>query len=354
MCAINEVYPDIHLLWFFGYSASGAKRHRVGAYAFVPDFIDGMLSEAKPVARVIDGFEPSYGYKTKAFFASARDLMKNKMKVRSSVTEKFEKNHQAGFGIWLDCHGSVLGWNPGDFLKNYFTPEEFEYSLHQALAHTHQYVWVWFERGSFWTSANVPWPYYQALAKAKEPHPKQPDSIPQSPPSNVPPPLKVCGYDGEELAALLGSKYRFLHELPRRWPWRPDPREKGFEERWYLPDLDDSAGWRPLLTGIEMWEVEGYKYECGSWYRLRYDAPPLPFSKRVFLAFESVNEALWLWINGKQVDSGNVANPANGKPLLVDITGLLRSNSSNLIVIRRQSGLEPGGCWRSVKLFAEK
>jgi hypothetical protein len=45
---------------------------------------------------------------------------------------------------------------------------------------------------------------------------------------------------------------------------------------------------------------------------------------------------------------------ANGKPLLVDVTGLLRSNQQNLIVVRRSSGLEPGGGWKSVKVLAEK
>jgi hypothetical protein len=353
MCAMNDVYPDIHILWFFGYSASGPRRPRVGAYAFVPDFIDGMLAAAKPDARIIDGYEQSYGYKTKPFFSAARDLMKNEMESTSPLPEKFKKQHEAGFGIWLDCHGTALGWNPGDYLKNYFTPKEFEYSLHQALAHTDEYVWIWFERGSFWTGANVPWPYFNALTEARKPHPDQPKSIPKNPPEGAPEPLKIGGYDGEKLEALLGNKYAYICDLPRRWPWRPDPREKGFEEKWYAPELDDASGWRPLLTGIEMWEGEGYKYECASWYRLRYDVPPLPYGKQVYLCFESVNEVMWIWINGRLVESKNVADAANGKPLLVNVTGLLRSNIQDLIVIRRQSGLEPGGAWRSVKLAVE-
>ncbi|MCX6578200.1 MAG: hypothetical protein NTV82_17655 [Candidatus Aminicenantes bacterium] len=354
MRAINEVYPDIHMLWFFGYSANGPGRSHFGAYAFVPDFIDGMLSEAKPEARIIDGYEQSYGYKTKAFFVEARDLMKNKMKATSSVKDKFEKNHEAGFGLWLDGHGSVLGWNPADFLKNYFTPEEFEYSLCQALNYTDQYVWVWFERGSFWTGSNVPWPYFRALTEARKPHTEPPASIPKNPPPGAPPPLRIGGYGGEDTALLLGTKYRRLGELGRRWRWRPDFRDRGFEEKWQAFEFDDSQGWRSLLTGIEHWEIEGYKYECASWYRQRYDVPPLPFGKKVYLAFESMNETLWLWINGSLVDPNKVTLAANGKPLLVDVAGLLRSNQQNLIVVRRSSGLEPGGGWKSVKVLAEK
>ena len=63
---------------------------------------------------------------------------------------------------------------------------------------------------------------------------------------------------------------------------------------------------------------------------------------------------LWVWVNGNLVEAKKVRSPVPGKPLLVDVTGLLRSNSPNLITIRRNSGLEPGGGWRSVKLFAER
>jgi beta-galactosidase/beta-glucuronidase len=109
-----------------------------------------------------------------------------------------------------------------------------------------------------------------------------------------------------------------------------------------------------LLTGLESWEPEGYKYEAYAWYRLRYDAPPLPFGKKVFLAFESVNEEMWIWVNGTLVDSRRLVTVENGKPLFVDVTGLLKRNTPNLLVVRRHTGLEPGGGWRSVKLFREK
>ena len=42
------------------------------------------------------------------------------------------------------------------------------------------------------------------------------------------------------------------------------------------------------------------------------------------------------------------------KPLFVDATGLLKSNSSNFISLRTRTRIEFGGVWRSVKLFAER
>jgi len=353
MRAVNEVYPDIHMLWFFGYSAGGAARTRVGAYAFVADFIDGMLDVAGPEARIIDGFESSYGYKTAAFFEAARDLMKNAMKKTAPAADRFERLHQAGFGLWLDNHGLVIGWNPADFMKNYFTPREFEYSLHQALARTDRYVWVWFERGSFLNGSNLPWPYFRALEDARKPHPDPPPNIPMLMSPGAPPPLEIKGFSGEDPEELLGSKYRLLAELPRRWPWKPDHRGRGFEEKWFAPELDDS-GWRLLLTGIEHWEVEGYKYECSSWFRQRWDAPPLPFGEKIYLLFESIDEKIWIWVEGRPIEAGRVARAANGKALLVDVTGFVRSNIMNNLTIRRASGLEPGGGWRRILLVAGK
>ncbi|MEW6754136.1 MAG: hypothetical protein AB1505_24620 [Candidatus Latescibacterota bacterium] len=226
-----------------------------------------------------------------------------------------------------------------------------EYTLHQALRYTDQYVWIWLERGSLFTGSSVPWPYLQALTAARQPHRSAPAITPASPPEGAPAPLQVGGYAGEDLVAVAAPQYRFLAELPRRWNWRPDPREKGFEEKWYDPAYDDSKGWRQVPTGIEFWETSGYKYEPGGWYRLRYDAPPLPYGKRAYLAFESVDETMWLWVNGQFVAPGRVV-PVAGKPLLVDVTGLLKSNSQSLISLRTR--IEFGGVWRRVKLFTER
>ncbi|MFH1569922.1 MAG: hypothetical protein ABIL09_18155 [Gemmatimonadota bacterium] len=353
MEAVNEVYPDIHLLWFFGYAANGAARHRGMPYAFVPDFIDGMIDVAQPGCRIIDGYEQSYGYKTAARYEAARDLMKNQMRATSPDPAHFERIHQAGFGIWMDCHGLPLGWDTSDFLNNYYTPAEFTYSLHQALRYTDQYVWLWFERGSLFTGRNVPWPYLDALTAARGPDPGPPAITSPNPPADAPEPLRLSGYAGEDLAAEAGPGYRLLAELPRRWTWRPDPRDRGFAEKWYEPGYDDSKGWRLILTGIEFWETSGYKYEAAGWYRQRYDVPPLPYGKKAFLAFESPDETLWLWANGQRVEPDRVVSIAPGKPLFVDVTGLLRSNASNQISLRTHTRIEFGGVWNSVKLFAE-
>ncbi len=354
MRAINEVYPDIHMLWFFGYAANGAARHRTMPYAFVPDFIDGMIDESGPACRIIDGYEQSYGFKTEASFRAARQLMKEQMQQTSPDPARFGAIHQAGFGLWMDCHGWPLGWDAGDFANNYFNPEEFQYSLHQALRYTDQYVWVWFERGSLLTGRNVPWPYLEALRGARQPHLDPPASTPASPPAGVAAPLHLGGYSGEDMATALAGQYRQLAELPRRWTWRPDAREVGFEQKWYAPEYDDSKGWRQVLTGLEFWETSGYKYEPGGWYRLRWDVPHLPFGKRVYLAFECVDEDLWLWVNGQAVEAGRVTAVAGGKPLLVDITGMVKSNSSNAFSLRTRTRIEFGGVWRSVKLFVER
>ena len=63
---------------------------------------------------------------------------------------------------------------------------------------------------------------------------------------------------------------------------------------------------------------------------------------------------MWLWINGQRVEPERVTAIAEGKRLFVNVTGLLKSNSSNLISLRTRTRIEFGGVWRSVKMFAER
>src|SRR6266542_1968477 len=58
---------------------------------------------------------------------------------RPAVPELMKTRWHASFGIWLD-YGHK--WDANDFDKNFFTPAEFAYAVHEALAHTQAYAWV--------------------------------------------------------------------------------------------------------------------------------------------------------------------------------------------------------------------
>ena len=57
MRAVNEVYPDITFLLYFGSSWAGCPANLTKGYGLLPAFIDGLLSECQPGATIVDGYE---------------------------------------------------------------------------------------------------------------------------------------------------------------------------------------------------------------------------------------------------------------------------------------------------------
>src|SRR5262249_44773009 len=68
----------------------------------------------------------------------------------------------------------VYPWDVKNFARNYYTPEEFAFSLHSALKHTDRYVWVWSQKiakhGGWWRG-KMPQPYLDALSVARGDNP---------------------------------------------------------------------------------------------------------------------------------------------------------------------------------------
>ncbi len=62
------------------------------------------------------------------------------------------------------------GWDPVDAAKNHSTPQQFEQSIHKALATTDEYVWIYTERAKWWDaegkSEKLPTAYDRALRRA--------------------------------------------------------------------------------------------------------------------------------------------------------------------------------------------
>src|SRR5262249_38627295 len=113
-----------------------------------------------------------YGYKGEAAFAQARQRMLVEGPEKwTALPEKYRKHYRAGFGLWVDLtYGNVYPWDVKNFARNYFTPEEFAFSLHSAFKHTDRYVWIWSEKiakhGGWWRG-QMPQPYLDALAIAR-------------------------------------------------------------------------------------------------------------------------------------------------------------------------------------------
>src|ERR1051326_1721850 len=162
MEALSSEYPRITMLWLFGpaftYSRITIGNHR---YRLLAPFIDGMCSVARPGARIIDGFEQSYGYRTPISFEDGRKRQGDARQLFEDKTG-FDRHMRVGFGLWMDNDSGRLGWHPDEPGKNHFQPDTWQTAIHYALAYSDEYVWVWHERYDLWSWKNLPPAYLAA------------------------------------------------------------------------------------------------------------------------------------------------------------------------------------------------
>ena len=179
MTAFQDGYPDLTVFLTFGYSLPHAqigldksKLPTVG-YGLLLPFLDGMFDAAKGKSRIVDGFEISYGYKTREQFEKVPQLVKRTLlPIVGTNHQQYLKHMSLGFGLWMDNDWRTKGWNVTDFAKNYFSPAEFEASIRLALASTDKYVWIYTEEPKWWTapdgaSSKLPEPYRQAVHEGR-------------------------------------------------------------------------------------------------------------------------------------------------------------------------------------------
>ena len=178
MAAFQEGFPDLTVLLTFGHSLprttseGGKKPLAESRYGLLAPFLDGMVEAAKGDARIVDGFELSYGYKEPARFDEGYRLMKEGVLPIVADPAKYGRVVSAGFGLWMDYDWRKRGWDAGDPAKNYFTPEAFGASLRRALERSDEYVWVYTETPRWWSEGGgrveLPDAYEAAIRRARK------------------------------------------------------------------------------------------------------------------------------------------------------------------------------------------
>jgi hypothetical protein len=162
MTAFRDGFPDLTVFLTFGpslpyiRSQAGKKPLSECDYGLLAPFVDGMIAVAGGTARIVDGFELSYGYREKARFDRAYRLIKDDALPILSEPRAYERVVSAGFGLWMDYDWRTYGWDANDPGRNYFTPELFEASLRWALERTDQYVWIYTETPRWWSERETP------------------------------------------------------------------------------------------------------------------------------------------------------------------------------------------------------
>lgn len=347
--AINKEFPDITILCLWGYSliynTTDVWAHR--PIDTLPDplqvaFYDGILDAATPGTTFVDGFEFSYGYRSRSQFVAGRDVMLNKAIKDVGPKKKFAKHVRAGFGLWVDMDSGNRGFRLEDTSKNFFTPDGFRASVNYALDTSDKYVWIYSERTSWWGD-NPPAPYVQAMTLAKQgPGLGQP-----RPPVDIIRAAILHQHPDSWCFAEMRKSMTELYDLPKNgWKFRFDEACIGYGNKWYTESLDDS-NWLTVSIG-KFWEEQLSDYDGTAWYRTRFTAPKVEAGKRVFLGFGGVADNARVWLNGRFVGEHGTEWK---DPFALECTKQLRPGAENVLAVEVTDWGGTGGLWTSIKLM---
>lgn len=372
--AINESFPDITIIMLFGFSAGhyGVPQHPANAklkYQLLPAFCDGMMSEMKEGATLHDQFEASFSNRIPGSYARQRAFMTDIAPERSRDRAEYREHHRAGFSFWADCWGDFGKGRPlylDDFQKNYYTPEEFAYSLHHAMAYSDKYVWMWPGDFKWWqrkaktvdaegneVMADCPSQYIHALEQAHFPVlPEPPRSRPQNTYRNMPASTQQ-GYSDEQTFGDLRETKQLICDLPGEWRFRFDADEAGLARGYHTRDYDD--GLWPTIMIREFWENQIYSpYDGCAWYRLTWDMPDVPEGRKVYIAFGGIADEAKVYVNGKLLYESRFGDNIRHERFLVDVTDQIKADEPLTISVRVWNTGWCGGIWKNVKLVAAK
>ncbi len=374
MRAVGKEFPDITILLLFGYSGSycGVPQHPVSReklYTLVSAFVDGMLSECGPQARIFDMHEQAFSFRIPGSYARARAMMTDLMPEKSFDPQRYRRHHRAGFSFWADCWENASQGRPfrvDDLELNYYTPAEFAYSLHHALAFSDGYVWMWPGVFDWWKGTcrtvdesgktiekPIPPGYIDALRLAHQPAVETPPRDRKPNTYRVLPARTQEGWKDEEAFQDLWTTHEFIADLPVEWRFRIDPDEVGLAQGWHRPLLDD-RDWTTLKIR-EFWEPQGFSpCDGAAWYRLTFTPPDLPAGKKIYIAFGGVSDEASVYVNGDPLYASRLGENIRHQRFLVDVTRPFKTGQPAHIAVRVWNTGWCGGIWKNVKLVAEK
>lgn len=327
MAAACEAFPEITLLCVWCNSSSvhymsGGTALQETGYGLLPAFVDGMLEGKTDAARIVDGFEFSYPYRSERDFLSAYHTIRDVGRRLSSVPRLYDAGIEAGFGVWLDHRSKE--WSTEDFSANYHSPQSLQQTLTAALGLADRYVWVWAERAKRWYGDTYPEAYREATIAA------------------------TAGASAVQASAPPDDA-RVLVRLPLEWRFITDPDNAGLSAGYFRPDFDDSE-WRTLSVD-RAWEEQGVDYDGVAWYRVRFTAQELPQNVTLLLSFGAVDESAWVYVNGQLAGQHDIGEAGWDRPFAVDVTDALREGE-NVVAVRVLDRVLAGGIWRPVELLA--
>ncbi len=160
--AINEIYPDMTIIVIFHlYDKDDNDMWNA--------FCDGLMASSDPRMSIVNGNE-SEGYRSvsEAEFQRIYDWHYEEGVKFSSVPQKYLRQTEVGFGVWLNWKG----W--GEDAEFFSSSAVWQTKLENALMVSDGYVWVFTEGSSarptpnWWTGTHLPPAYLNATRNALE------------------------------------------------------------------------------------------------------------------------------------------------------------------------------------------
>jgi hypothetical protein len=155
--AIAGSLPNVVILSLYSYTYPLIHTLPKTPYNLLPAFYDGLLETLPSGATLVDGYEPSYGFKEARQFAAAYREIHEAVKI-SETPGHYRVKVKAGFGLWIDYQNNA----------QYFTPEAFQQAVSAALERSDRYVWIYSQGPRFFPPKAVAPSYIRALHSAQE------------------------------------------------------------------------------------------------------------------------------------------------------------------------------------------
>lgn len=379
--ALSQAAPDVIICLSHGYWVASPKTEWWGAggaaaarkqeladqlYALYPPFLDGVLEGLGPNVQIVDGCESTYPTMVYDTFRQFRNWAHTENLRLSAVPDLVRTRMQYAMAVWPGFRSDTGDmWNPDTPEKNFFTPERLSHALHNAMAASDRFAWIWNGRDIWWPMSvppkapgeqvgwgvlrRYPEVYRQALADSRQPRdlawrPLSPDR---------------GSYTDTARPALCPRGKEVLAELPAEWWFKTEPDNVLFQyadtySGWTnngRPNLDEAeAGWNRLAVG-RAWEEQGVPYNGSAWYRVRCMPPAASEGRRLWLAFGGVANQASVFAAPVGMPMRRLGNGRDSAPFLVEATGAFLPGRETLVAIRVINPDGPGGILSAVTLL---
>lgn len=342
---ICEAYPGITLILIPAiYRPYGLTEEET----LYPSFIDGLLIGLDERASLVAGSEYTYLDSQYRNMAVIRDGTIRQFLANSKHPVRMRSKLSFAAGIWTDGgHGTPEErFSETDANVNQRNPERHKHAVHNALAASGKYAWVYGERSYYLTTTPTPLirRYWQANFDGHEPLDLNWKPVPKWDMTDYSDhDRRQAEADATFWSQLKRKNLKIAFEFPAHWHFMFDTEQRGR----FISTVYSHDAW-PLLSTLKCWQSQSVKANGEGVYRIRFQTPANvdPRSQTVYLAFGGFTTAspqtrMVVRLNGKGYPIDN----------LVDVTESTKPDGSNFLAIEVINKSGPAGPLGHVKLL---